>query len=138
MDVHYLHWLMSTGLPFQSTLCQPCESTTGKMAPKEGFNFAGGPYMALTVSAHLSRPCIEILAICRYMYAHHNYFKLYYLCLLASLFKPLPPPTLPRVRLTHPLIYTCLTIMNSMIKIVKTIKNQPLCTCQVNCAKANR
>ena len=36
MDTHYLHWLKSTGLLFQSAFCQPCKFTTGEMVPMEG------------------------------------------------------------------------------------------------------
>ena len=68
MYVHCLHWLMSTGLLFQRAFCQPCKSTTGEMAPREGSSLAVESDMAPTVSACLSRPCNGILALCGYMY----------------------------------------------------------------------
>ena len=70
-------------------------------------------------------------------YTHHNYSKPYYLCLLASLFKLLPPPTLPLCPSCPPLIYTGPIIINSMKKLSKTGKNQPLPICQLSCTKAN-
>ena len=42
MHVHCLHWLMWTGLLSLNAFCQPCKSTTGEMAPKEGSRLAVG------------------------------------------------------------------------------------------------
>ena len=95
--------------------CRPCKSTTGEMAPKEGSRLAWGPDMAPTVSARLSRPCSGILAFVGAC-TRHSYSKLYYLCLLSSLIKLLPPPTPPCAPPTHPLIYTGPILMNSIKK----------------------
>ena len=74
-----------------------------------------GPDMAPTVSAHLSRPCSGILAFVGAC-TRHSYSKLYYLCLISSLIKLLPPPTPPRAPPTHPLIYTGPLLMNAIKK----------------------
>ena len=66
MHVHYLHWLMWSAFP--ECFFQPCKSMAGEMALKEGSNLAKGPDIAPTVSAHLSRPCSELLALCGCMY----------------------------------------------------------------------
>ena len=82
--------------------------------------------MAPTVSVHLSRPCSGILFFVGAS-THHCYSELYYyiLCLISSLFKLLPPHAPP----AHSLIYIGPILMNSMKKIIKTGKNQPLSTC---------
>ena len=40
---------------FHNTFCQPCKSTTGKMAPKMAPIWQWGPDMAPTVNTRLSR-----------------------------------------------------------------------------------
>ena len=116
MHVYCLHWLMWTGLLSLNAFCRPCKSTTGEMAPKEGFRLE--PDMAPTVGARLSRPCSRILAFVDAC-TRHSYSKLYSLCLISSLIKLLPPPTPPRAPPTHPLIYTGPILMNSIKKIVE-------------------
>ena len=54
MHVHCLHWLMSTGLLFQSIFCRSCKSATGEIVPMEGSNLAVGAWY---VSTCLSKPC---------------------------------------------------------------------------------
>ena len=46
-------------------------------------------------------------------YRHNGYSKLYYLCLLSSLFKFLPPSTSPPCP-SHPLIYAAPLLINSI------------------------
>ena len=94
MHVHCLHWLMSTCLISLNAFCRPCKSTTGEMAPKRAPSWLWRPDMAPTVSARLSRPCSVLLAFVGAC-THHSYSELYYLCLLSSLFKLLPPLTPP-------------------------------------------
>ena len=79
---------------FPECFCQPCKSTTGEIVQKEGSNWLWGPDMAPTVSARLSRPCSGILVFVDACTCH-SYSKLYYLCLLSSLIKLLPPLTPP-------------------------------------------
>ena len=62
MHIHYLHWLISTGVLIESAFCQPCKVTAGKMVPVLGSNSAVGHDIPPTVSRHLSKPCSEILA----------------------------------------------------------------------------
>ena len=132
MHVHCLHWLISTGLLFQSAFCQPYKSLTGEMAPKEASNSPWG--LSEHVCPGLVAEYWPFVDAC----TCHSYSKLYYLCHLASLFKLLPPPTPPRAPLTYPLIYVGPILMNSMKKIIKTGKNQPLSTCQFSCTTTNR
>ena len=68
----------------------------------------------------------------------HSYSELYYLCLISSLFKLLPPPIPPCTLPTHlPNIYWP-DINKFHEKIVNTGENKPLSTCQVSCTIANR
>ena len=62
-----LYWLMSTGLPFQSTFCWPCKFTNSDVVPMVSLNQHWGPNITLTVSTCLSRPCSGILTYCGYM-----------------------------------------------------------------------
>ena len=94
MHVHCLHWLKLTGLLFLNVFCRLCKFTTGEMAPKEGPIWLWGPDMAPTVSTCLSSPCSGILVFVGAS-TRHSYSELYYLCLISSLFKLLPPPTQP-------------------------------------------
>ena len=95
MHVHCLHWLMSTGLFFQSTFCWPCKSTTGEMAPKERLQFSCEDLVWLPLSVHICLgPVVEywpFVGAC----THHSYSKLCYLYHLSSLLKILPLPTPP-------------------------------------------
>ena len=94
MHVHCLHWLMWTGLHSLNAFCRPCKSTTGEMAPKEGSKLAAGTLIWLPLSVHV---CLGLVV--EYWpfvgaYTRNSYSKLYYLCLLSSLIKLLPPPNL--------------------------------------------
>ena len=95
MHVHCLHWLMLTDLLSLSAFCQPCKSTTGEMAPKEGTRSAVGDLIWLPLSAHVCLGLVveywPFVGAC----TRHGYSKLYSLCLISSLFKLLPPPTPP-------------------------------------------
>ena len=87
MHAYCLHWLISTGLLFQSAFCHPCKLMTEQMMPiaTEGSDLAVGLDIAPTVSTHLSKPCSEyrpIVGTCK----HHGHSKLCHLCCLASLF----------------------------------------------------
>ena len=100
MHVHCLHWLMSTGLLFQSTFCSPCKSMTGKWYQRRPPIWLWGFDMASTVSACLLGLVVEywpFVGAC----THHSYSKFHYLCLLVSLFKLLPPST-PLLCLSRP------------------------------------
>ena len=103
MHVHCLHWLMWpwTGLLSLNAFCRPCKSTTGEMAPKEGSRLAVGDLIWLPLSVRI---CLGLVVeywpfvdAC----TRHSYSKLYYLCLLSSLIKLLPPPT-PPLHPSHP------------------------------------
>ena len=83
-----------------------------------------GPDIAPTVSASLSRTCRHkwnnwpFVGTC----TCHSYFKLNYLCPLASLFKLLPQPT-PLLCPSYPsLIYADPILMNSMKNHQKVVK----------------
>ena len=116
MHVHCLHWLMSTGLVSLNGFCRPCKSTTGEMVPKEDSKL---DLIWLPLSVHVCLGLVveywSFVGACTCL----NYSKLYYLCLLSSLFKLLPPPTPPPCPPTHSLIYTGPILMNSMKKIIK-------------------
>ena len=105
------------------------------MAPKEGSNLAVG-WLPLSVNICLGL-VVEywsFVGAC----TRHSYSKLYYLCLLSSLIKLLPPPTQPP-RLSRPPPNIHWPNINEFHqKIVKTDQNQPLSTYQVSCTKANR
>ena len=94
MHVHCLHWLIWTGLLSLNAFCQPCKSTTGEMAPKEGSRFAVGTWYGSHCQCTSFRPCSGILAFVGAC-TPHSYSKLYSLCLISSLIKLLPPPTPP-------------------------------------------
>ena len=68
MHVHCLHWLMSTGLLFQSTFADHVNPQLVKRDQKRTPISLCGPDMAPTVNAHLSKPCSGILALSGYMY----------------------------------------------------------------------
>ena len=93
-----------------------------KWRQRRASSWLWGPDMAPTISARLSRPCSGILAACK----RRSYSELYYLCLLSSLIKLLPPPT-PPPNIHWP------NINEFHEKIVKSGENQPLSTCQVSC-----
>ena len=130
MHFHCLHWLMSTGLLFQSAFCWPWiyEWWNGTNV---GIQFVIGDLIWFPLSAYVCLGFVveywPFVGACR----HHSHSKLYRLCHLASLFYPWPPHTPHHCALpTHPL-YTIL--MNFMIFFKKPGKNQPLSTCQVSC-----
>ena len=68
MHVHCLHWLMSTGLHFQSAFYQPYKFTTGKMMAMVDSKAKWDPVIAPIVNAHLSKPFSGILAHCGYIW----------------------------------------------------------------------
>ena len=157
MHVHCLHWLMLTGLLFQSALCRLCKS----------MNYADyiNPWLVIW---HQRRPpiwlwghdmapigsaCLSIGIVVEYWpfvgtCTHHSSTKLYYLCLLASLLTLLLPPTPPLCSShlyhpcappTHPLIYAGPILMHSIQEMWKLVRiSHYLGTCQVSCTKANR
>ena len=92
MHVHCLHWLMWTGLLSLNAFCRPCKSTTGT---KGGPQVGCGDLIWLPLSVHV---CLG-LAVEYWPFVGtctcHSYSKLYYLCLISSLIKLLPPPTPP-------------------------------------------
>ena len=85
------------------------------MVAKEASNLAIGTKIWHPLSGHIFLGLVveywPFVGAC----THHSYSKLYYLCFL-SLFKLLPPPTLPHAPPTHPLIYTGPILMNSVKK----------------------
>ena len=96
MQVHCLHWLMSTGQLFQSAVCWPCKSMIGEMAPKEGSNLAVGTWYG----SHCQ--CVSVKSLywnAGPLWIHLQIIYscpiLYYFCPPASLFKLFPPPTPP-------------------------------------------
>ena len=96
MHVHCLHWPMWIGLLSLNAFCRPCKSTTGEMAPKEGSRLAVGTcYGSHCQCMHVCLGLVvgywPFVGAC----TRHSYSKLYYLCLLSSLVKLLPPPTPP-------------------------------------------
>ena len=119
MHVHCPHWLMSTDLLSLNAFCRPCKSTTGEMAPKEGSRLAVGTWYGSHWSVHVCLGLVveywPFVGAC----TRHRYSKFYYLCLISSLIKLLPPPTPPRTPPTHPLIYTGPILMNSIKKIIR-------------------
>ena len=120
MHIHCLHWLMSTGLLFQSAFCRPCKCTTSEITPMDDSNLAVGNDMTHTVSTRLSRPCCGILALCGHVdvIATLNSTICVILLLCFSLCHhppyPHPPPT-------HHLIYVCWPKINKFHE--KIIKN---------------
>ena len=118
MHVHCLHWLIWTGLLSLNAFCRPCKSMTGEMAPKEGPKLTGD-LIWLPLSVHVCLGLVveywPFVGTC----TRNSYSKLYHLCLLSSLIKLLPPPTLPCSPPAHPLIYTGPILMNSIKKIVR-------------------
>ena len=121
----YVNWSA-----FQSAFCRPRKSTTGEMAPMEGSNLAVG---------WLSLSCLglvveywPLLGTCRY----HNYSKLYYFVVLLLCLSFHHHPPHPHIPHTHHLIYTGPILMNSIKKLSKTDKNQPLSTCKVSSYKS--
>ena len=68
---------LQTDLLFQSAFCQPCKSTTGEMAPKEGSNLVySGELIWLPLSVHI---CLDlVLEYCPFVGACtcHSYSKL--------------------------------------------------------------
>ena len=139
MHVHCLHWLMSTGLLSLNAFCRPCKSTTGEMAPKEGSKLEGcGDLIWLLLSVHVCLGLVVEYWPFVSAFTRHSYSKLYYLCLIRSLIKLLPPPTPPPCPSHPPPNIHWPNINQFHQKIVKTAKNQPLSTCRVSCTKANR
>ena len=95
MHVHCLHWLKSTGLLYLNAFCQPCKSTTGEMAPKEGSQFGCGYLIWLPLSMHVSLGLVVEYWCFVDASTRHSYSELYHLCPISSLFKLLPPSTPP-------------------------------------------
>ena len=95
MHGHCLHWLKSTGMLSLNAFFRPCKSMTGEIhSTKGGLYFGCGDLIWLPLSVHV---CLNLVV--EYWYfvgvcTHHSYSELYYLCLLSSLFKLLPPLTL--------------------------------------------
>ena len=91
-----------------------------------------------TVSAHWSRPCIGILALCGYIYMsyiaslHSTICVIFLLCLSFCHYPYTPLPPTPLYKPAQSIL------MNPMKKSLNTGKNQPLSTYQVSCTKANR
>ena len=102
------------------------------MVPKRRVVISPCDLMLLPLSAHVCLGLVvdywSFVSAC----THHSYYKLYYLCNFASLFKLLPTPTLLCAPPTHPLIYICPIVMIFMKKSAKSDENQPLSTCQVS------
>ena len=124
MHIYCLHWLMSTGLLFQSAFCRPCKSKTGEITPMEDSNLAVGNDMTHTVSAHLTRPCSGILALCGPLWPFVDVIATLNstICVILLLCFSLchHPPTLPPPPPTHHLIYVCWPKINKFHeKIVK-------------------
>ena len=120
MHVQCLYGLMSTGLLFQSAFCWPCKLMTGEMVPKKASNFPVGTWY----DSHCQWRLSWLKFVVDYWpfvgaYTNHSYSKLYYLCLLTSLFKLLSPPTQPLHPPSHPLLYTGPILINFMKRIVK-------------------
>ena len=95
MHAHCLHWLKSTGLLSLYAFCRPCKSTIGEMAPRRGPIWLWGNIIWLPLSVHV---CLGLVVeYWSFVGANtrHSYSELYYLYLISSLFKLLPPPTPP-------------------------------------------
>ena len=141
MHVHCLHWLMSTGLFFQSNFCRPCKSTTGEWHQRRDPIWLW-ELILLPLSVHVCLGLVveywPYVGTCtNHKCTNHNYSTFYYLYHLASLLKLLPPPT-PPLHPSCPLPYICWPNINEFHKkSSKTGKNQPLSTCQVSCRKVN-
>ena len=124
MHVHFLHWLISTGLLLQSAFLT-IKSMTGEMAPMEGSNLA--------LSAHICLGLVVEYWLFVGACGHHSHSKFYHCVILLLCFSLCHHPPHPRTPPTHPLIYTGPKLMNPMKKIHHYIS-----TCQVSCIKANR
>ena len=77
MQVHYLHWLMSTGLFFYSGFCRPWKSMTSEMAPIARWLWYGSGYLTRLPLSVLV--CLGIVV--EYwpfvgIYGHHKHTKL--------------------------------------------------------------
>ena len=109
---------------------------TGEMV-QGGLQFGCGDLICFPLSVHVCLGLVveywPFVGAC----TRHSSSKLYYLYHLTSLFKLLPPTTPPLCPSCRPpYIYTGPILMNSMKKLSKTGKNQPLSTCQVSCTNA--
>ena len=106
MHVHYLHWLMPTGLLHQSAFFRPCKSTTGEMAPMDsgGLQLGSGDLISVPLLAHI---CLGLVVEYWPLWVYVDVTATLNLpmCHLASLFMPLPPPT-PCTPPAHLFIYT--------------------------------
>ena len=116
MHVHCLHWLMSTGL--LSLNADHVNPRLVKWHQRRAPSWLWGSDMA-PMSVHVCLGLIVEYWPSVSASTRHSYSKLYYLCLISSLIKLLPPPTPPCAPPTHPLIYTGPILMNSIKKIVK-------------------
>ena len=68
MHAHSLHWLTSTGMLSRMLFADHVNPRQVKWYQRRAKIWQWGPDMAPTVSAHLSRSCIRLLALCGYMY----------------------------------------------------------------------
>ena len=96
-----------------------------------------GPDIAPTVSTRLCRPCSGYWPFVDAS-RHHSYSKLYQCVILPLCYSLCHHPPHSCTPPTHPLIYSGPILMNSMKKLSKASKNQPLSACQISCTKANR
>ena len=105
MHVHCLHWLKSTGLLYLNAFADRVNPRLVKWRQRRDPIWLWGPDMAPTINTRLSRPCSGILVLVGAS-TRHSYSELYYLCLISSLFKLLPPHTPTPHPSCPPLIYT--------------------------------
>ena len=121
LHVHFLHWLMLTGLLSLNALCWPCKSMTDELAPKECYKLAVGTWYGSNCQCmSVSKPCSGILALL-WMPVHvittlNSTVYVFFLLWLSFCHHP-PHPRHPP---THPLIYTGPILMSS-IRIVKNL-----------------
>ena len=121
MHVHCLHWQL---------VCFSRVLFANHVNPRlvKWLQFGSGDLTWLPLSVHVCLGLVveywSFVGAC----TRHTYSKLYYLHLLASLLKLLPPPTAPYIRWPN--------TNEFHQKIIKTGKSQPLSTSQVSCTKA--
>ena len=87
MHAQCLHWLVSTGLLFQSAFCWPCKTIFGKMVPIAGSKSTVETWYFCHSQYTMSSPCSGILAHSGYITTcgHHGHSKLCHSCLGLSL-----------------------------------------------------
>ena len=101
MHVHCLHWLMSTGLLYQSAFADHVNSQLVKWC-KWRAPIWYEDLIRLPLSVHFCLGLVVEYWLFVGTHGRYSHSTLYYLCHLASLFKPLPPPTPPHYPPTHP------------------------------------